>query len=64
MGMTDQVFREQEPMPMDGRLEEIEAVLKAVRSSTPGFGEREAIRRIGLILERPPSSNTYQKPLG
>ena len=64
MGMTDQVFREQEPVPLEGRLEEIEAVLKYVQDAKPGLDEHEALRRIGLILARAPSRDIYQKPWG
>lgn len=64
IGMTDQVFREQEPVPLQGRLEEIEAVLKDVQDAKPGLDEREALRRIGLILARAPSRDIYQKPWG
>lgn len=64
MGMTDQVFREQEPVPLEGRLEEIEAVLKDVQDAKPGLDEHEALRRIGLILARAPSRDIYQKPWG
>lgn len=64
MDIQEQQFSDEQSAPHSDRLAEIEAVVMEARDPVSALGEREALRRIGLIVARGTSGETYQKPLG
>jgi len=58
-----QTFRTVELPALPGRLGEIDALLRAARSSGGASGERAVLDEISRIIARS-GGETYQKPLG